>query len=351
MKILVAEDERVTQRSLQRQLEKLGHEVSTVPDGAAAWAHFQNEPFDIVVTDWDMPELDGRELIRRIRSARQAGYVYVIMLTGRTEKADLIAGMETGADDFLNKPFDPDELRVRLKAGERIIRLERTLAELNRDLEAKVAERSAELVRSRDAVIFGLAKLAESRDDDTGQHLERICAFVEILASEISRHETDLDEDWVRTVSTTAALHDIGKVGTPDAVLLKPGPLDEHERQIMQKHPCIGGDALMAIRKRWGATPFLITAAEIALGHHEKWDGSGYPYGLAGEQIPLAARIVALADVYDALTSRRVYKPSLPHEEAVQKIRAAAGQHFDPQVVAAFLAVESKFHALARRLR
>jgi putative two-component system response regulator len=351
MRILIAEDERVTRRSLQRQLGGWGHDVVAVEDGAEAWEQFQRQQFDIVVTDWDMPELDGPELTKRIRALRQTRYVYLIILTGRSEKADLVAGMESGADDFLAKPFDRDELRVRLNAGERIIRLEHTLVDLNRDLEAKVAERSAELVRSRDAVIFGLAKLAESRDHDTGQHLERICAFAGILARELIKHEPDLDEHWGRTLSTTAALHDIGKVGTPDAVLLKPGPLTEQERRIMQKHPCIGGDALLAIKERWGETPFLTTAAEITLCHHEKWDGSGYPYGLSKEQIPLAARIVALADVYDALTSKRVYKPAMPHADAVNIIEQATGSHFDPNVVAAFLAVESEFLAVARKLR
>jgi putative two-component system response regulator len=351
MKILIAEDERITRRSLQKQLEAWGHDVVAAADGVEAWRRFQHEQFDIVVTDWEMPRMDGRALIESIRNARGAGYTYLIMLTSHAEKADLVDGMDAGADDFLAKPFDRDELRVRLNAGERIIRLERELAALNRHLEEKVAKRSAELVRSRDAVIFGLAKLAESRDRDTGQHLERICAFTEILGRELMKDNPDLDEQWLRTLSTTAALHDVGKVGTPDAVLLKPGALTEEERQTMQKHPCTGGDALLAIKERWGETPFLTTAAEIALCHHEKWDGSGYPYGLSGDQIPLSARIVALADVYDALTSQRVYKPANAHADAVDAIAKASGSHFDPRVVTAFLAVESRFLAVAGKLR
>ena len=206
-------------------------------------------------------------------------------------------------------------------------------------------------MRSRDAVIFGLAKLAESRDDDTGLHLERMCAFTEILAQEVRKQEPGLDEQWVRTLGSTAALHDIGKVGIPDAVLLKPGPLTEQERQIMKRHPCIGGDALLAIKQRWGETPFLTTATEIALCHHEKWDGSGYPYGLAASGIPLAARVVALADVYDALTSKRVYKPARPHADGVKVIAQASGSHFDPQVVACFLNVEAEFLSVVHTMR
>lgn len=260
MRVLIAEDERITRRALQTQLEDWGHDVVAAEDGAVAREHLRTNSFDLVVTDWDMPRMDGRALIEYIRRNSQSGYTYLIMLTGRSEKSDLVAGMEAGADDFLAKPFDRDELRVRLHAGERIIQLERALAEINRDLEAQVTARSAELVRSREAVIFGLAKLAESRDDDTGKHLERICALTEILARELIKHEPDLDEHWVRTLSTTAALHDIGKVGTPDAVLLKPGPLTDEERRIMQKHPCIGGDALLASNA--AGTPWPVTSSK-----------------------------------------------------------------------------------------
>lgn len=228
-------------------------------------------------------------------------------------------------------------------------RYENRLAHLNDNLEHLVEARSRSLLRTRDAVIFGLAKLAEFRDDDTGGHLERIRIYVELLARQLARQKGGLDEGQIAMLGLTSSLHDIGKVGIPDAVLLKPGSLLPHERSIMERHPLIGGDCLMAIKEHLGEDDFLETACEIAFAHHERWDGSGYPFGLRGEQIPLSARIVALADTYDAITMPRVYKGALPHEAACKIIRDGAGTHFDSQVVEAFLAVEDQFRSVAER--
>ena len=206
------------------------------------------------------------------------------------------------------------------------------------------------VIKSRQAVIFSMARLAESRDEDTGKHLERIGAFVEILAGQLSCMRSDIDNDWVRTVSITAALHDIGKVGIPDTVLRKPGPLTDEERRVMQRHTYIGGDTLLDIKRKWQDDLFICTAAEIALSHHERWDGTGYPYGLSGQDIPLAARVVALADVYDALRSKRVYKEAMTHEAACKLIRKGSGSHFDPDIVKAFDAVEQQFLRTADRV-
>ena len=225
------------------------------------------------------------------------------------------------------------------------------LARINESLQTTVAERSEALLRSRDVVIFGLAKLAESRDDQTGDHLERICEYAEILARRVANGDAKLDEKWVHTVRETAALHDVGKVGIPDSVLLKPGPLTEDERVTMQKHPYIGGDTLMAIKRRWGEDPFLVTATQVVFGHHEKWDGSGYPFGLKGENIPLSARIVAVADVYDALTSERTYKRAFTHESAHKIVLEGSSHHFDPRIVEAFAQVEGDFRVIAERPR
>jgi len=205
---------------------------------------------------------------------------------------------------------------------------------------------------SRDAVIFAMAKLAESRDTDTGKHLERICRYVEILARELARTRSDIDDQWVDTVTITAALHDIGKVGIPDAVLCKPGRLTDEERKIIQRHPTIGGDTLMAIKQRVeDGDTFLVTATEIAFAHHEKWDGSGYPFGLSKDGIALAARITAVADVYDALTCKRVYKEAMSHEEARKIIVDGSGSHFDPAIVEVFVATEDQFRAVCDELR
>lgn len=209
-----------------------------------------------------------------------------------------------------------------------------------------------DLVRTRDAVIFGLAKLAESRDADTGHHLERISLYSTQLASELRNHpkfREHISTAFLQTIGISSALHDIGKVGTEDAILLKPGKLTADERTRMQSHASIGGECLQQIEQRLANSNFLQMAREIALYHHERWDGTGYPTGLHGEQIPLSARIVSIADVYDALSVKRVYKEAIPHEKCVEMIREQAGRQFDPDLVEVFLRIESQFAAIAKQ--
>jgi HD-GYP domain-containing protein (c-di-GMP phosphodiesterase class II) len=212
--------------------------------------------------------------------------------------------------------------------------------------------RARDLVRTRDAVIFGLAKLAESRDPETGHHLERIALYSTRLASALRRHhkyQRVVTTSFVRSIGISSALHDIGKVGVEDAILLKPGTLTPEERKCIEQHTGYGGECIRQIQQRIGDPTFLEMAREIASHHHERWDGSGYPDGLSGEQIPLAARIVAIADVYDALSVRRVYKAPFPHEACVAKIRNEAGRHFDPDLVDVFLSIQSQFREIAER--
>lgn len=223
-------------------------------------------------------------------------------------------------------------------------RYERRLTCANADLEALVERRGLSAARARDAMIFGLAKLAESRDDDTGEHLRRIQHYVVLLAEQLAATETLLTSEYIARLAVASTLHDIGKVGVPDAVLCKPGPLTPHERAIVEKHPVIGGECLLAVREHFGDEDELLDlACEIAYSHHERWDGRGYPFGLRGDETPVPARIVAVADVYDALTTRRSYKPALSHDVARRIILDGAGTQFDPRVVQAFLAVERRF--------
>jgi HD-GYP domain-containing protein (c-di-GMP phosphodiesterase class II) len=223
---------------------------------------------------------------------------------------------------------------------------ESSLAGINSNLEGLVQRRTDALVQTRDAVIFGLAKLADSRDPETGQHLERLSIYTTLLAQELSTHPGFADQinrDFVRRIGLSSALHDIGKVGIYDDILLKPGPLTKVERHEMQKHAAIGGNCLLAIEQRLGKSNFLSMATDIAFAHHERWDGAGYPNGLQGEEIPLSARIVALADVYDALTSRRVYKEAMAHKTAIAIIKEGMATQFDPDVVHVFLTIENQF--------
>ena len=214
--------------------------------------------------------------------------------------------------------------------------------------------RAKELVRTRDAVTFGLAKLAESRDSDTGRHLERIALYSTRLATALRRHpkfRAEIQPSFIQTLGVSSALHDIGKVGIPDGILLKPGPLTDDERQTMQTHAMTGGDCLRQVEKRIGFDSFLSMAREIAYHHHERWDGTGYPDKLSGEAIPLPARIVAIADVYDALVSKRTYKDAFSHEKSIEIIRAEAGKQFDPEMVEVLLTIQSQFKQVSDRYR
>lgn len=219
---------------------------------------------------------------------------------------------------------------------------ENKIAEINNGLEQTVHDRTRALTKTRDAVIFGLAKLSESRDNDTGEHLDRIRTYVTILTRHLSTM-VEVNEHLRQDIGLASSLHDIGKVGVQDSVLLKPGRLTEDERRLIEVHPRIGQECLEAIGSQLGEDNFLDLAREICAYHHEKWDGSGYPYGLAGTQIPLSARIVALADVYDALRSRRPYKEPMPHSKAREIILDGRETHFDPSVVDAFLSGEQEF--------
>ena len=231
-----------------------------------------------------------------------------------------------------------------------INRYENGLKDINAMLERQVQERTLSLLRTRDAVTFGLAKLAESRDTDTGQHLERLRSYVTILATELAKTNPEINRRYVADLSVASSLHDIGKVGIPDAVLLKKGSLTPAERQAMEMHTELGSECLSAIQKKLGEDDFLELAQQIASAHHEHWDGSGYPHGLQGKNIPLSARIVALADVYDALTSERPYKGPLGHAEVREWIVSRYAQQFDPMVVEAFLEREIDFQRVSERV-
>jgi putative two-component system response regulator len=355
--ILLVDDNPTNLQVLYQTLTGRDSRLLVAKDGPQALSIAARVRPDLVLLDIMMPGMDGHEVCERLKSDPQTCDIAVIFLSALDDTKDKVKGFELGAVDYISKPFQAEEVIARVDTHLRIRRLERTLSrantqlrELNERLEDKVLERTAQLLSGRDGVIYGLAKLAEARDNETGRHLDRMSRYSEILARRLTEAYPDLDEGWVVTVRTTAVLHDIGKIGIPDAVLHKPGRLDPEERRIMDRHPVIGGEALVEIQQRWGDDAFLITATEIAMSHHERWDGSGYPSGLKGEEIPLSARIVALADVYDALRSKRVYKDGWPHQRTREVILEGAGTHFDPQVVDAFRAVEQEFEVIAKRL-
>ncbi len=329
MHVLVVEDDCVSAEILGSWLRHFGYEVTTADNGRDAFELVRTGRFRLVVSDWEMPGMSGVEICRQIRGRSWGSYIYVILVTSFEGVDNVVEGLNAGADDFLTKPLQPEELRMRLRAGERILSLE-----------------------SRDIIIFALAKLAESRDPQTGAHLERIREYCRALAEELShwdKFRDVIDGEYVQLLYLTSPLHDIGKVGIPDRVLLKPGRFTPEEFEVMKRHTIIGGETLNAATQAHQGAEFLRMAYDIAMTHHERFDGSGYPRGLRGEEIPLCGRILALADVYDALTTERVYKPRFEHELARRLILEGRGQHFDPDIVEAFLRRESDFITISQR--
>lgn len=326
MRVLVADDDYITAQMLAGAVEAFGYDVTVAENGREAYEHIRTGEFRLVVTDWEMPGMTGIDLCRKIRSRKSGAYVYVIVLTSLSGVENIVRGLEAGADDYLTKPFQPEELCVRLKVGERVLSLE-----------------------SRDMMIFALAKLAESRDAETGEHLERMREYCRVIGEELATrpHYRDVvDGEYVAQLYLTSPLHDIGKVGIPDRILLKPGKLTDEEFEIMKQHTILGGQTLDAVAANHPEAAFLQMARDIALTHHEKYDGTGYPNGLRGEEIPLCGRIAALADVYDALTSKRVYKDPLDHAAARRILLQDSGTHFDPEIVDAFLCREQSFRRI-----
>ncbi len=316
MKILVIDDKATSRKTLEIYAKKLGHKVITAVDGQEGWNIWNSERPRIVVTDWVMPNMNGLELCSAIRKHEDEDYTYIIMVTAQDDIGEVIQGMKAGADDYITKPVNKEEFYFRLKAGERVLSFQ-----------------------DKDIVIFSLAKLAESRDPETGSHLERIRYFSKTLAETLVNSPdtpAEINSHYVDNIFLTSPLHDIGKVGIRDQILLKPGRLTNEEFDIMKKHTLIGFETLNEALKKSPKAEYLRMSAEIALSHHEKFDGSGYPNGLKGNDIPFSARIVALADVYDALTSKRVYKDAISHEKACTIIQKGKGSHFDPLIVNAF---------------
>ncbi len=330
MKVLIVDDSKVALNLVGGTLTAAGYEVIQASGGQEAWKIMKQGHIRLVVTDWDMPQMDGIELCKKIRSANFPGYVYIIILTSLDRKQDVLMGLSSGADDYIAKPFDQSELKLRLQIGERILSLE-----------------------TRDVTIFALAKLAESRDNETGLHLERMRNYSKILAGALGdggKYKDIISAQYIHNIYLTSPMHDIGKVGIPDSVLLKPDKLTSEEWVIMKTHAEKGAETLGAALDEFPGIAFLKIAHDIAWCHHEKYDGSGYPRGLKGETIPLSGRIVALADAYDAITSKRVYKEASTCAEARWIIEEESGRHFDPDIVQAFLTQEPSFIKIYKEL-
>ena len=308
-------------------------------------------PPDLILLDIMMPGLSGHDVCRKLKDDPETRDIPIIFLTALSHADEEKMGLQMGAADFITKPVNPPVLLARVATQLKVKAAADFLIDQNEYLESEVLRRGRELAAIQDVTILTMASLAETRDSDTGNHIRRTQNYVRLLANQLRDHprfKYFLTDHTIGMLFRSAPLHDIGKVGVPDRILLKPGPLSADEFEIMKTHCKLGRDAIAYAERQLGAeVEFLRYAKEIAYSHQEKWDGSGYPEGLSGDDIPVSARLMAVADVYDALISRRVYKNAMPHEEAVAIIAQGHGTHFDPDMVDAFLAVADQFQAIA----
>lgn len=310
---------------------------------------------DLILLDVMMPGIDGYTVLSRLKKMPVAAHIPVIFVTAKNEAVDEARGLALGAVDYIAKPINPQLLTLRVRAH----LAAKTYSDSQRmravELEETVLQRTHELHSVQDVTILALSSMAETRDNETGNHILRTQRYVRAIAEEMAtRYEMEdvLTPSFISQLFKSAPLHDIGKIGIPDHILLKPGPLTPEEFEVMKTHTIIGFEALAKAEKSIGVDlGFLTCAKEIALSHQEKWDGSGYPEGLAGDAIPLSARLMAVADVYDALISKRVYKQAFSHEKAIAIMREGRGTHFDPKILDAFLAIEDQVKAIAGSYR
>lgn len=329
------------------------YRVKVATSGERGLGILRDAAVDLVLLDVVMPGLDGHEVCRRIKSDPRLRGVPVIFVSARTDTDDEATGLALGAVDYITKPFSPAITLARIQTHVSLKLAADAARERAAELEGLVRQRTEALSALQDATILAMSSLAEARDNETGNHIRRTQNYVRALALHLQGHPrfaAYLTPSQVEVLYKSAPLHDIGKVGIPDAILLKPGRLTAEEFEVMKTHTTLGHAALRAASERLGGDQsFLDCAAEIALSHQEKWDGSGYPAGLRGDAIPIAARLMAVADVYDALISRRVYKPAMSHDEARRIVLEGRGRHFDPDVVDAFAAIAGEFAAIAAR--
>jgi putative two-component system response regulator len=337
---------------LMRGLLRDRYRVKVASDGEHGLGAARQSPApDLILLDVSMPGLDGYAVCQQLKQDPATRDIPVIFLTTRDEVQDEEKGFTLGAVDYITKPVSPVVALARLRTHLAIKTSTDYLRDKNALLEEEVSRRTREINAIQDVTILAMASMAEARDVDTGNHVRRVQHYVRALAWKLSSHPRFRDYLTVPTISMlfkSTPLHDIGKAGIPDRILLKRGRLTPEEFEVMKTHTTLGRDAIAHAEVALGVdVPFFTMAKEIAYSHQEKWDGTGYPQGLAGDRIPIPARLMSVADVYDALISRRVYKEPMPHADAVKVIQSASGQHFDPDVVEAFMQIHQQLYAIA----
>ena len=344
--ILVVDDVPANLTLLAGMLKEKGHRVRPVPSGKLALKAVEHEPPDLILLDITMPEMDGFEVCRRLKQDTRFQEIPIIFISALTETLDKVTAFSSGGVDYVTKPFQFDEVEARVETHLKLHRYQSRLEEL-------VKEQVKEISDSQVSTIFALSKLSESRDKATGKHLERVQIYCRMLAEKLSREEpynSVIADTFINNIFNASPLHDIGKVAIPDHVLLKPGRLAAEEFEIMKTHSLIGAATMEAVNEIYRNNAFISMGISIARAHHERWDGTGYPNGLKEEEIPLAARIMAIADVYDALRSKRCYKGAFSREQSSGIIKEGSGTQFDPSLVKAFLEMEELFDRIGREM-
>jgi len=348
-RIMVVDDTAENLRLLENLLSERGYRVFALPNGEMALRAAAKSPPDLILLDIDMPGLNGYEVCSRLKGDPDLAEIPIIFISALSETTDKVRAFEVGGVDYVTKPIKFGEVAARVATHLKIRALQAKLEENNRRLEEIVRDQVKQISESQMATIFALAKLAENRDTDTGEHLERVQEYCRVLAKALrgsSSYAGLIADDFIANIHQASPLHDIGKVAIPDEVLLKPGKLTEGEFEVMRTHATIGAQTLMAVLERYPENAFIRMGIDIARYHHERWDGGGYPDGLGGEAIPLSARVMAVADVYDAFRSDRCYRSALSHEATRGIILEGRGSQFDPIITDKFQELEGTFQGI-----
>lgn len=347
--VMIVDDTPDNLRILEEMLTKKGYDVRALPRGAMALKSAFSCPPDIMLLDINMPDMSGYEVCAQLKKNKITKDLPVIFISALNEPEDKLNAFSLGGVDYITKPFQFDEVNARIETHLRIREYQQQLEKHNKNLEKLVAEKVQEISEAQMSTIYALANMAEARDDDIGQHIARVQALCKLLAIQLknnSIYSDQIGDNFVEALYLASPLHDIGKVSIPDDVLLKPARLTTEEFEVMKTHAEIGAKNLEKVRAKYPQNEFISMGKNIAMTHHEKWNGAGYPIGLQGEDIPLAGRIMAVVDVYDALRSKRVYKEAFSHEKSYNIIVNDAGTHFDPVIVDAFKALEKQFEKI-----
>jgi putative two-component system response regulator len=347
-------DDAVENVALMSSVLKSSYRTKVAREGDTALRLCSTDrPPDLILLDVMMPGMDGYEVCRKLKADPNTADVPVIFITARSEIEDEQRGLDLGAVDYITKPISPPILAARVRTHLRLKSVRDFLRDKSEFLEQEVQRRTQQINAIQDATMVALGSLAETRDNETGNHIRRTQHYVRALAEKLSEHASlaaALTPDFIGLLYKSAPLHDIGKVGIPDRILLKPGKLSPEEFEVMKTHTTLGRNSILAAERLLDSpTTFLHVAREIAWTHHERWDGTGYPQGLAQDAIPLAGRIMAVVDVYDALLSKRIYKPAVPHEIALAIINEGAGTHFDTLMVDGFREIADQLPEVSRR--